>query len=350
MPNWSGVELARALAETAKLLAARDSFGQTVEDIVAHAVEVVPGAEAAGLSLARNGTVETPAATHDLAKECDAAQYQTGQGPCLDAVWEDRVLVVNDMANETRWPRFAEQAAQHGVGSMLSCHLSSERGALSALNLYARSPAAFDEQSRTVALIYATHATIALEFARLETDLRAAVDTRQSIGQAVGIVMERHQIAAQQAFELLVRTSQRLNIKLRELAEVVVDSGIDPANTTELARLAGREAGDRAYQLQQQRRTDSVAIHGSTPEQLASASRRARTAKARATNSLHRAVEAKVAAAEAHERAALMHEKRATAERATAEYHERQAEDHRRSAEQARAAAKAELSELDELP
>lgn len=299
------MDLAQMFAQTAKVLATQESFSGTLEDIAALAVAVVPGAETAGLTLVRNGKVETPAATDQLAVASDVAQYETGEGPCLQAVWEDRVLRVDDMETETRWPKFAERAVKLGVGSMLACHLSSERGSLSALNLYARAKASFDQQSVSVALVYATHATIALESARMETDLRAAVGTRQGIGQAVGIVMERHQLTAKQGFDLLVRASQKLNVKLRDLADIVVTTGLDPAQPADLARLADQRP-------------------------------------ARAT---HRA-QAKISAAEAHEAAAEQHEKHAAAGRAEVAEHERQAAAHRSAATSARDAAEQDSESL----
>lgn len=346
MAEMSEVELAGVFAEAAKVLAGQESLGTTAEELATLAVSVVPGVDAAGVSLARNGKVDTLGATDDLVRACDEAQYQTGQGPCLEAVWEDRILQVDDLATDPRWPAFAERAVRLGARSMLACHLSSERGSLSALNMYAREPNAFDEQSRRISLIYATHATIALEFARLEGDLRAAVETRQGIGQAVGIVMERHRLTAKQAFDLLVRSSQRLNVKLRDLAESVVSTGIDPKDTAMLARVAANEAGDRASELRKQLRSGAGGLHGSTAEQLAAAARRAKSADTRATSSLQRAVDAKLAAAAAHDRAVEVHEQHAASNRANAEEHELQARHHREAAEKARAAAKAEQEQL----
>jgi hypothetical protein len=302
MHDWSEMDLAQMFAQTAKVLAAQDSFGGTIEDIVAMAVAVVPGAETAGLTLARNGRVETPAATDQLAIACDVAQYETGEGPCLDAVWDDRVLRVDDMSKEVRWPKFAERASRLGACSMMACHLSSERGCLSALNLYSRTPNSFTEQSRSLALVFATHATIALESARLETDLRAAVETRQGIGQAVGILMERHHLTAKQGFDLLVRTSQKLNVKLRDLADIVVTTGLDPAQTRDLAQLAAREAGNRTAGGADGQRPDAVAGR---------------------------------AAVEAHQAIAALHEDRAATSRSAAQEHDRQAAEHRRAAEAA---------------
>jgi hypothetical protein len=299
--EWSDVELARMFAEAAKALAGQESLATTAEELVSLAVAVVPGVESAGVTLARNGKVETLAATDELVISCDAAQYETAEGPCLDAVWSDRLLLVNDLATDLRWPAFAKRAVELGAASMLACHLSSERGTLSALNMYAREPHSFDDQSKRLSLIFSTHATIALEFARLEGDLRAAVETRQGIGQAVGIVMERHRLTAKQAFDLLVRSSQRLNVKLRDLANAVVSTGLEP-NDVLLASLAGNPAEP---------------------------ARQARLGRSGA--------DAKRADAEAHEQAARLHEQQAAAKRADADEHDRTAREHRLAAERARA-------------
>jgi hypothetical protein len=349
MAEWPDVELARKFAEVAKALAGQESLGTTMDELALLAVAVVPGVESAGVSLARNGKVETLGATDELVNACDAAQYETGQGPCLDAVWEDRIVLVDDLVTDERWPEFAKRAVELGARSMLACHLSSERGTLSALNMYARTPDAFDDQSKRLSLIYAMHATIALEFARLEGDLRAAVDTRQGIGQAVGIVMERHRLTERQAFDLLVRSSQRLNVKLRELADAVVSTGLDPIDTAVLARVAANEAGNRANELHEQLRSDGDRPHGSTPDQISSAARRATAASTRATASLRRAIDAKLSAAAAHDRAASLHDQQAATKRANAEEHEQRARQHREAAENARAAAKVEQERLDQL-
>jgi GAF domain-containing protein len=295
MAEWSDVELARMFAETAKALAGQESLGKTADELVTLAVAVVPGVESAGVTLARNGKVETLAATDELVLSCDAAQYETAEGPCLDAVWSDRILLVNDLATDLRWPAFAKRAVELGAASMLACHLSSERGTLSALNMYARQTNSFDDQSKRLSLIFATHATIALEFARLEGDLRAAVETRQGIGQAVGIVMERHKLTAKQAFDLLVRSSQRLNIKMRDLADAVVSTGLEPSDVL-LASLAG---------------DPDLARRGPGRD-----------------------------AAEQHEGAARIHEQQAAAKRAEADEHDRKARQHRQAAAAARTATR----------
>lgn len=245
------LELARRFAETATALAAHPTLDRTLSEVVALAVATVPGADAAGVTIVRDKAVETPAATDDVVLACDAAQYATGDGPCLRAMWHDRTVRVDEMRTDGRWPRFAARAASLGVRSMLACQLSGRPGTLSALNLYAYEPSAFDDRARELVLVFAAHAAIALESTQVEADLRAAVDTRQDIGQAVGILMERHKFTGKQAFDLLVSASQRLNVKLRVLADVVVSTGMDPTRDgRDIARLVtikqriDRDAGE----------------------------------------------------------------------------------------------------------
>jgi GAF domain-containing protein len=198
----------------------------TLQGITRAAVDTVPGADECGVSyvIARR-SVEPRAWTSDLAKTLDALQGTLGQGPCLDAIWDNRVVRVPDVATEDRWPEFARQAAARGVGSLLCFQLFVEGDHLGALNLYALQAGAFDAESEDVGLMLAGHAAVALAGAEHEANLRAGMDHRDLIGQAKGILMERHKLTAGQAFDLLVRTSSLTNRKLRDIAEELASTG-----------------------------------------------------------------------------------------------------------------------------
>jgi GAF domain-containing protein len=133
------------------------------------------------------------------------------------------------MDSESRWPQFAPRAAELGVGSMLVLPLNAPRGTLGSLNLYARATSAFDQDSALIADAFATHAGIALAHAQMESNLRTAMTSREEIGRAVGILMERHRVAATQAFDMLVFVSQRTHRKLRDIAAWVDATGEDPS-------------------------------------------------------------------------------------------------------------------------
>lgn len=222
--------LATALARMVQDLLAQDSVQSTLERVSRHAVDIVHGCEAAGVMMLHQGSrVETLAVTSDLVAESDRIQDELGEGPCFDAVNErEPVYRVVDMAGSgQRWPRYAPKARDLGIGSMMGFLLSTEREReyLGALGLYSSEPNAFTERSEQVGWIFASHAAVAFSTARSDEQLRNAIATRQEIGEALGIVMERYSIPEGQAFEMLKTLSQERNIKLREIARMVVETG-----------------------------------------------------------------------------------------------------------------------------
>jgi GAF domain-containing protein len=217
-------ELAGALGELARQLADEDDPGAVLTDIARAAVRMIPGADAASITTITGRTVLSRAATGDLPRQVDALQEETGQGPCLDAIADQQTVRVPDLATEDRWPDFAARAAELGAGSMLSFQLFVAEDNVGALNLYSRSPHAFGEESDHVGLLVAAHAAIAYVGARRQEDLERALDARDLIGQAKGILMERFGLTGQRAFQVLVRLSNESNRKLRDLALDVVRS------------------------------------------------------------------------------------------------------------------------------
>ncbi|HLY34157.1 MAG TPA: ANTAR domain-containing protein, partial [Jatrophihabitantaceae bacterium] len=137
---------------------------------------------------------------------------------------------VDDLRDDERWPEFATKASELGIRSVLAVPLMTTKGILGALNLYAHAPAAFDNDAETIASVFATHAAIALFHVELEANLRMGLSTREEIGRAVGILMERHRVSAARAFDMLVVASQRSHRKLRYIALWVNETGEDPAS------------------------------------------------------------------------------------------------------------------------
>jgi GAF domain-containing protein len=202
----------------------------TLQAITASAVGTVPHAEECGITyVAGRRKVEPRAWTSDLPRDVDALQERIGQGPCLDAVREQEVVRVDDVAADERWPEFAARAAELGVGSMMCFQLFVEGDNLGALNLYSRSPRSFDDESEEIGRMFASHAAVALAGAEHEHNLRAGMGNRDVIGQAKGILMERYKISADQAFGVLTRASQELNLKLVDVARELVGTGAVPA-------------------------------------------------------------------------------------------------------------------------
>jgi GAF domain-containing protein len=218
--------LAERLSAVARSLQRADDVEQTLEAIVRSAVETVPGAQHASVSsvLGRRA-VHTRATTDDLARAVDAAQHETGEGPCFDALYETRTVWLRDLSKEERWPTFVRRARELGVGSMLSVQLFVDGDDLGVLCLLSKHPGAFDDESESVALLFAAHAAVAMSGAEQVERVQRALSTREVIGQAQGVLMERFKITSDQAFSRLVRASQATNRKLHAVAQDLVESG-----------------------------------------------------------------------------------------------------------------------------
>lgn len=225
----SAAEAVRLVAELASELNDTPSLEELLERALELAVDIVPGCQQAGISLLQNRVVETPASFGDLAATCDKLQEKLGEGPCITALLEADIIRIDDIDGDARWPKFAEAAAQQGVRSMLACRLATQRDKLGALNMYSTEPGAFTAESEQMAAGYAAHVSLALSALDRESNLRRALASREVIGQAMGILMERHRITASQAFDVMVHASQRSNVKLRVIAEELVRTGSLPA-------------------------------------------------------------------------------------------------------------------------
>jgi hypothetical protein len=207
---------------------------RTLRDIVELAACTVDEAAAVGVTIvSRDGMLASPAYTDKWVVQVDRAQTRWHEGPCLvGAVGTapgPAVLRIDDMAVERRWPHFAASAKQLGVQSMISCSLPLVHGGRrAALNVYAASAGAFDEAAARTAALCAAHSRVAFEQAFLVSSLRTALESRQVIGEATGIMMERDRINSPEAFQMLVDASQRLNVKLRHIAQCVVRTGQSP--------------------------------------------------------------------------------------------------------------------------
>ncbi len=222
--------LAASLSAIARDLGHHDDPVALLAEIVSAAVALVPGAEEGSISITHgHHEIRSEAPTSELALRVDGLQNETQQGPCLDAAYEHHTVRVEDMGTEQRWPLFAHRARQAGVMSMLALQLYVQGDNLGALNLYARRPGAFTDESEQVGLLFASHAAIAYGTLRKESQLAQALSNRDLIGQAKGILMERFQISGERAFLVLSRASQSSNRKLHEVASELVHSGRTPS-------------------------------------------------------------------------------------------------------------------------
>ena len=221
---------ADAFAEMARALLAEDDVQHTLQKICDLAVETIDGCDHAGISFLKGRKVDTPASSDDVPRKVDSIQYEVGEGPCLDAIRDHEVFETGDLGREDRWPHFASRAQREtGITSMLCFRLFVEGDTLGALNLYSKAANAFGEESRTVGLVFAAHAAVALSSAIHDEQMEEALQSRDLIGQAKGILMAREGITADQAFDMLRRASQRLNVKLRDVAGGIVERSAAPA-------------------------------------------------------------------------------------------------------------------------
>lgn len=193
--------------------------------LVDAAVDEIPGAERASVTLLNHGRSATPVRTDDLAAELDAAQYELNEGPCLEAAAGKTVVRSDDLSTDRRWPEFGRHARELDVHSVLSLRLWVEGVGIGALNVYARPESAFSPTAEEIGIPLATHAAIAIVSTRKTANLEIALGSRDVIGQAKGILMERFKIGPDQAFELLVTASQRNHLKLRDLAGHLARTG-----------------------------------------------------------------------------------------------------------------------------
>jgi len=210
----------------------------TVDDILARVLDLakatVEGCDYAGVVLMDGDTMLTPAHSDPFVADLDGIQQRYGQGPSLDAIARNVTFYAADLAEETRWPLFGPAAAGRGIRSMLALPLFAD-GTMGGLNLYAHYPRAFNVIDQARGLLLAALAALAFTSARAheaderrEANLHAALATREVIGQAQGILIERERITADQAFDILRRASQHLNLKLRDIAQTLVDTGENP--------------------------------------------------------------------------------------------------------------------------
>ncbi|KAA0020081.1 GAF and ANTAR domain-containing protein [Antrihabitans cavernicola] len=222
------VRLSTILGEIARTLQQDHNDLDATLNGICDAARLIPGAEDAGITLLLNGSkLDSKGQTGPIPDKIDLLQERIKQGPCVDAARDQEMVRVDDMRTESRWPQFSPAAAAAGVRSMLSFQLWVEDSHLGALNMYSTTVNAFDESSEQIANPLAAHASVALAGARREEQLREAVDSRDLIGQAKGMLMQQYSINADQAFDLLTKLSQERNVKVRQIAESITERGLN---------------------------------------------------------------------------------------------------------------------------
>lgn len=221
-------ELVQYFAELARRLMAEESVETTMQVIVDAAVELVEGCDHASISHMRGRSLISASSSDTIGIALDGIQTGSDEGPCLDAIRTGEVTATADLTNDERWPTYGPRAAETaGVLSSLALPLHDGTRTVGALNLFADRLDAFsdvgsDPDAEAVASILAAHATPALLAALHRKDMQAALASRDVIGQAKGMLMARSRLDEDEAFELLKRASQRMQVKLAEVARRLV--------------------------------------------------------------------------------------------------------------------------------
>lgn len=227
--------LIEGIDQISRLLVEDETVESTMSRVSAIAVHLLGGATEAGVSMVTAKGIETVGATSELVRDVDRIQYEESEGPCVDAIKDLCNYEMDDLGSDPRWPRFSRRAAKESpLGSLVAFLLWGREGSMGALNVYGAEAEAFSEEDRALGAAYAAHAAIALANAQTRArdikeiaELRQALESRDVIGQAKGILMERGGMTADESFDLLRTTSQNLNIRLREIAGRVAAGELD---------------------------------------------------------------------------------------------------------------------------
>ena len=234
MNKPNGVDAAHLrIAELVQNLHSRsDTDADTViAELAEHAAVEIPGAQYAGITVTRNGKhIETPAATHFYPMLLDKVQQRHQQGPCLTAAWEEKTIHVADLETDDRFPLYRQDAlAETPIRTIMAFQLFIAGETMGALNVYADEPNVFGDESRNIGLVFAAHSSVAWNSARRDEQFKNALASRDVIGQAKGMIIERYGVDAVQAFELLRKLSQDSNVPLIKVATEIVADAQSPA-------------------------------------------------------------------------------------------------------------------------
>lgn len=213
-------DIARAITHAAEQMHRASTTDEALELIVRTAVETLPTFEHIGVStVEKGGAIVNRAASSDLVYELDQLQYSLPEGPCVDSIAGEEVVVAPSIQHTQKWPRYVPTAIEHGLRSQMAVRLHlADQGTIGGLNLYSTTSEEIADGDVATAAYFATHAAIALGRATQSESLGNAIETRQLIGQAIGILMERYTITEKAAHAFLWRASSHSNTKVRDLA------------------------------------------------------------------------------------------------------------------------------------
>lgn len=224
-------DIGTAMAELATNFASHTELETTLNAVTAQAVRLIAEIDFADILLIDGDGHRSMAPTSPITVKLDTIQVELGQGPCLEAITSEPLVHSADFSTESRWPEFSAAALDHGIQSMMSFHLYTHpdrtRGGITgraALNLFSRNVGPFSLADQAVGAMLATHAATALIAANRQLQFESALHSRDVLGQAKGILMERFKIDAVRAFNLMTKLSQDTNTPVRVIAQRIVDN------------------------------------------------------------------------------------------------------------------------------
>jgi len=227
--------VARQLTRVTAVPADNDVVDRALRLVVDLARVTVGGADGVSVSLRRHGRLSTVAATDQTISDMDADQYDTGEGPCVDASSEGRWFHAEALVDETRWPTFVPRARTLGINAILSSPLLAGARPVGALNIYSRTAAAFTPEAHELAATFASGASAILTDAGAGVDsdeladrLAEALERRAVVSQAQGVVMALRGLSAEAAYGVLLRSSIVTGVPLQEVVRAVVVSARFP--------------------------------------------------------------------------------------------------------------------------
>jgi len=217
-------DFTQSIAEAARTLNQPRSLDATLQTIVEVACNSVPGFDQVGIATLhkKKDKVKTRAFTGDLVLRLDEIQYGLREGPCSAALQGTEAVSMSSLRDEQRWPRYVPQARAAGIRSQMAVKLHLDEYALGGINFYSTSCDDVTPDAQSLVRLFASHAAIALGHAHEREHLNEALQTRKVIGEAIGILMERHSMDDDRAFDFIVRASSHRNTKLRDIAQELV--------------------------------------------------------------------------------------------------------------------------------
>ncbi len=226
-------EFQASMRSLAQLATGRLTLDEILTEVAMYAVQAIPGADGAGLTLLENNRRDTVVATDPFVREVDTIQYSIGEGPCISAASEQRTMRSGSLGGEHRWPRFGPRVGRLGVHSVLSLPLLTPDGVFGAMNVYARAKDAFDDRAEQLGELFATPAAIAVQNAqvleqtrRLAASLQDALSTKVLIDRALGIIRSRSGASSAEALARLRAMSRTRNVELVVVAQSLVEEAV----------------------------------------------------------------------------------------------------------------------------